>query len=298
MLELALNTLASGQNSDGGFGSVAGKRSNTEATALAFLALQSAAADSAIGAKARDWLAARQLTEGAWPLNDTAKEPSWCTALAILALRSSADDRARAIKAGNWLLDQAGSKPGMLAKLILFVKGQKRAVRLNQDLIGWPWTSGNFSWVEPTSYCLAALKNLKQYLPADKVGERIAQAELMIYDRICDGGGWNYGNSEVYGEKLWPYPDTTALALIATQDHRERQENQSSLRLLKELALKADSGLALAWACICFQVYGQNDAALKNSLERRFAKTQFLGETKTLALTVLALSDGAGHFRA
>jgi hypothetical protein len=101
----------------------------------------------------------------------------------------------------------------------------------------------------------------------------------------------------VYGEKLWPYPDTTALALIATQDRRERQENQQSLRLLNDLALKADSGLALSWAAVCFKLYGGNDAALKHSLTQRFAKTQFLGETKALALAILAVGGGAGHFR-
>ena len=297
MLELALNSLIKSQNADGGWGAVAGKRSNTEITALALLALRSAGADAAIIDKAQNWLIMRQLAEGSWPLNDSAKEPSWSTALAILALSGATESRDRVTKAGAWLLDRAGGKPGLLAKLLLFVKGHKRVVRLNPDFIGWPWTADHSSWVEPTSYCLTALKKIRAQLPTERLEERVAQAELMIYDRMCDGGGWNYGNSEVYGEKLWPYPDTTALALIATQDRRERQENQVSLRLLKELALKADSGLALAWASVCFSLYGQDDAALKNSSAERFAKTQFLGETKTLALAILATSDGARHFR-
>ena len=144
---------------------------------------------------------------------------------------------------------------------------------------------------------LIALKKLKQKLPAEPFQERIGQAELMIYDRMCAGGGWNYGNAEVYEEKLWPYPDTTALALIATQDRRQRNENQISLRLLHGLALKADSGLAIAWASICFALYGQNNLALQNALAQRFAKSQFLGENKALALALLALGDGARYFR-
>jgi len=297
LLELAAKILTSNQNADGGWGAVAGNASNTEATAIALLALQSAAADTPITDKAKSWLVKRQLADGCWPLNDNAKGPSWSTALAMLALSGLAEHRERVVKAGNWLLERAGGKPGLLANLIRFVKNQKKVVRLNEDLIGWPWTTDNFSWIEPTSYCLMALKKVKQQLPADKLQERIAQAELMIYDRMCDGGGWNYGNSEVYGEKLWPYPDTTALALIATQDHRERRENQLSLRLLKDLALKTDSGLALSWACVCYSLYGQDDADLKNSLADRFAKTGFLGENKTVALAVLAVGDGARHFR-
>jgi hypothetical protein len=300
MLSLAGNMLVKTQNSDGGWGAIAGKRSNTEATALALLALDSTSADTAIIDKAKNWLSMRQFANGSWPLNDTAKESSWSTALAALALgaiRGSNDDRRRAIKAAAWLLDQAGGKPGFLAKIILLVKGQKQVVRLDQNLIGWPWTEGNFSWVEPTSYCLIAVKKLQQSLPADKARERIAQAERLIYDRICDGGGWNYGNSEVFGEKLWPYPDVTALALIATHNHPERRENQLSLGVLRELALKTDSGLALSWALICHAVYGFQDPALKNALEQRFARSKFLDEIKTLALSILALSEGGRYFR-
>ena len=297
MLEQAVKLLVSAQNGDGGWGALAGRQSNTENTALSSLALRSAGVDGARVDQATRWLVKRQLADGSWPFNDHTKEPSWATALAIVALRDAVEQRERVIKAGHWLLERAGSAPGLLARLFLFVTGRKRVVRLNQDLVGWPWTTGNFSWVEPTCYSMIALTKLKQQLPADAVQERLGQAELMIYDRMCEGGGWNYGNAEVYDEKLWPYPDTTALALIATQNHRERKENQASLRLLNEMALNADSGLALSWAAICLALYGQDGAALKSSLAQRFAKTQFLGETKVLALTILALGDGARHFQ-
>jgi len=297
MLAQLVSSLLSEQNGDGGWGAVPGKQSNTEATAFAVLALESAAADASRIAKAKSWLINRQNGDGSWSLSDSTNGPSWVTALAIIALSGSAEESARVIKAGNWVLEQEGGKPGLLAQLILFVTRQKRAVRLNQDLTGWPWTTGNFSWVEPTSYFMIALKRLKPQLPTNAVQERLAQAELMIYDRMCDGGGWNYGNAEVYDEKLWPYPDTTALALIATQDRRERNENRLSLRVLNQLATEADSGLALSWAAICLALYGQDVAALKSLIVQRFAKTKFLGETKTLALAVLALGEGARYFR-
>jgi hypothetical protein len=298
MQDQVLSLLLSNQNRDGGWGAVANKQSNTEVTALGALALRSAGANGAAIEKAQSWLTQRQQADGSWPLNDRVKESAaWATALAMIALSEVPAQSERAVKAGNWLLQQAGGKPGLLAKLILFVTRQKRAVRLNQDLIGWPWTAGNFSWVEPTSYCVIALKKLKQKLPAEPFQERIDQAELMIYDRMCAGGGWNYGNAEVYDEKLWPYPDTTALALIATQDRRQRDENKISLRTLHELALKADSGLAIAWASICFALYGQDNSAFKSALAQRFAKSEFLGENKALALAQLALGDGARYFQ-
>jgi hypothetical protein len=297
MLDQALSLLLNQQNADGGWSAVAGKQSNTEATALAYLALNSVTADGSMTEKAKGWLIKRQHADGSWPLNEGAKGPSWVTAMAVIALSEAADQRGALVKAGNWILEQEGGKPGLLANLYLFVTRQKRAVRLNQDLIGWPWTTGNFSWVEPTSYCMIALKKLRRELPADAVQARLGQAEQMIYDRMCEGGGWNYGNSEVYEEKLWPYPDTTAFALIATQDRPDRKENQLSLSALDRMARQADSGLALSLSILCFSLYGKDVTGLKTLLTGRFAKTQFLGETKVLALAILALGDGARYFR-
>ena len=168
---------------------------------------------------------------------------------------------------------------------------------MNDDLIGWSWTAGSFSWVEPTSYCLLALKKMKARLSAEAVKERVDQAELMIYDRMCEGGGWNYGNAAVYGDPLWPYPDITALALIALQDHRERNENQVSLKVLAKTVETTDSGLALGWSSICLSLYGHDNSELRERLEQKFVKTKFLGETKPIALSILAAGDGPSLFR-
>ena len=299
MIEEATTLLLNGQNPDGGWGAVPGKKSNTEATALALLALRSIATGPAEPAaqKAEKWLIDRQNADGSWPLNDSLKGPSWSTALAIVALSDRADLRDRLVKAGNWALEQEGSKPGILANLILALTFQKKAVQLNEDLVGWSWTPNSFSWVEPTSYFLLALKKIRRHLAGKSIAERIQQGELMIYDRMCDNGGWNYGNSSVYGDRLWPYPDITAIALVALQDHPQRKENQLSLRALGEMAKYTDSGLALSWSAICLSLYGQDSAQLRQRLVQRFAKTKFLGETKAIALGVLAVADGARSFR-
>jgi Prenyltransferase and squalene oxidase repeat len=299
MLEEGTSLLLNSQNADGGWGAVAGRHSNTEATALALLALQSnaVAVDGPRIHKAKQWLAERQNPDGSWPLNGATKGPSWSTALAMIALSESADHQDQVMKAGNWALEQEGSKPGILAKLIRALSFQKKVVHLNEDLIGWSWTPNTFSWVEPTSYFLLALKKIKSRLPSKTVQERVEQGELMIYDRMCEQGGWNYGNASVYGDGLWPYPDVTAIALIALQDRRERKENQLSLRVLVDLAQSTDSGLALGWSLICLSVYGQDGSALKKRLKERFAKTKFLGETKAVALGILAGGNGAWYFR-
>jgi squalene-hopene cyclase-like protein len=297
-LDEAARLLVQSQNPDGGWGSTAGKQSNTESTSLGFMAVCSltGSGEAAAIQKAEQWLIQGQNADGSWSFAPGAKTPSWSTALATIALSESKDHSDRLVKAGNWILSQEGSKPGILAKLILALSFQKKVVHLNDDLIGWSWSPGSFSWVEPTSYFLLALKKIKTLLSAKAVQERIDQAELMIYDRMCEGGGWNYGNSAVYGDPLWPYPDTTAVALIALQDRRERKENQLSLRTLGESAQTVNSGLALGWSAICVSLYGQDNSVLKKSLAERFARTRFLGETKPIALAILAMGDGARFF--
>jgi squalene-hopene cyclase-like protein len=299
MLDQAAKLLRQTQNPDGGWGAIAGKQSNTESTALGLLALRSLddSRENSVLEKAEQWLANTQNPDGSWSYGAGSKAPSWSTALAVMALSDSSVEGERLVRAGNWILAQEGSKPGILAKLILALSFQKKAVRLNDDLVGWSWTPGSFSWVEPTSYCLLALKKMKARLSAEAVKERVDQAELMIYDRMCEGGGWNYGNAAVYGDPLWPYPDITALALIALQDHKERNDNRISLRALSKMAETTDSGLALGWATICLSVYGEDISELRKRLDQKFARTKFLGETKPVALAILASEDGARLLR-
>ena len=150
----------------------------------------------------------------------SAKEGSWTSGLAIIALSAFSEHREAVRRAARWLLQQEGSKPGLLAQIILFVTGKSNINELNNDLIGWSWVPNSFSWVEPTTmYALIALKKARPLVSDSNVVERINQGEAVIYDRMCKEGGWNYGNSKVLDYALWPYADITAVALIALQDH-------------------------------------------------------------------------------
>jgi len=169
---------------------------------------------------------------------------------------------------------------------------------LDPLLSGWSWTPDAFSWVEPTSYALIATKMLKAHLAGTNVHKRIQQGEMLIYDRMCKNGGWNYGNSRVLrGEPLWPYPEVTAVALIALQDQAKMRATQVSLQALETMMQAASSGMALGWGILCLEVYREDVGQLKKILAKNFQKTGFLGEIKPLALSVLAFGDGAKLFR-
>jgi hypothetical protein len=84
---------------------------------------------------------------------------------------------------------------------------------------------------------------------------RIEAGEQLLLDRVCSVGGWNYGNRQVYGHDLWPYVPTTALALLALQDHRELPSVKRSLEQMQKDLLTERSTLALALARVCLDVY-------------------------------------------
>ena len=217
--------------------------------------------------------------------------------MAITALGDIAEHSERVLAAARWLLEQEGSKPGILAEIILWATGKSGVNKLNKDLIGWSWVPNSFSWVEPTSYALIALKKQRAHLAGTNVDERIRQADAMIYDRMCNGGGWNYGNSKVLDYALWPYPDITALALIAMQDHAGEKANQESLQVLSKTRARDRFRLWPLLGGHLSQPLWPRQFGVSKQIEKRFAATAFLGETKTLALAVIALGGKTNPFR-
>ena len=89
-------------------------------------------------------------------------------------------------------------------------KQEKSIFSHDPCLIGWPWVENTHSWVEPTSLALLALK-----ICGYAGHPRVVEAVRMILDRQLPEGGWNYGNTGVFGKTLRPEPESTGLALTA-----------------------------------------------------------------------------------
>jgi hypothetical protein len=299
MLEVAIDRLLGAQNEDGGWGSFKGRRSNTESTAFVLMALKSLESNfyDRQATAGLQWLLRQQKEDGSFSLNDTSKQSSWTTPIAALALLPFKEQEEHALRAAKWVLTQEGRTPGWVASLLVRLSLVKKVTELDPSLTGWSWTVGTFSWVEPTSYSLMALKKLKRNLGGTNCDERIRQGETLIYDRMCENGGWNYGNSRVLGEALWPYPDVTAVALIALQDRAASEANQKSLRALDSMMRETATGIALGWGIICLTIYNQDLREWKKVITETFEKTKFLGETKAIALALLAFGNGADLFR-
>lgn len=277
------------QRTDGGWSAGGGGPSATETTALAAMALRGDG-PQALSARERalEWLRGSQRADGSWAPATGISVSGWMTSLVVIALADSSADRERARAGARWLLDQKGRGYAWLTRLFFRLFPDRVVIDLDAELTGWPWFPGTFSWVEPTAWALIALKSLREELPGDLTSPRIGEAERMILDRSCAGGGWNYGNSRVYDEELWPYPDTTALALIALQDRSDLPEVAAGLSALAKMLEENHSVLATSLGLLCFRLFGREEAALHERLESRLENSPYV-DTRALAMAALAL---------
>ncbi len=302
-----LNFLLEHQNKDGSWGFSPGKAGAIEPTAYALMSL--ASEESAHGAVERSltFLKKTQTARGAWPINtqDT-EEAAWATAIAGLALLRFEGTESICRTAAQFVEGSFARHPR--SWILRFADWMRSfdASYVEENLRGWKWTPDTANWVEPTSYALLFLKKFLRSSASSSPeagGSRdlkpvIAEAESLLYQRMCKEGGWNYGNARVLGEELRPYPLTTAIALIALQNP-SNQECQRSLAYLQRAAADERSALALCMAVHCLSLYGIQAERWMRAATVLYDETQFLQNIKTSALALLALQslNGENAFR-
>jgi hypothetical protein len=166
-------------------------------------------------------------------------------------------------------------------------------IPLDSSLQAWSWVEGTLSWVEPTAWCVLLLKQHAGRRANPDAPERIRVGEQMLADRACQDGGWNYGNSKVYGQDLLPYVPTTALALLALQDRRSGAVVRGLERLERDVVTER-SAMALSLALICLRIYGRPTTVpeehLKKLLSERYVNAGLNDDLLGLAMALYALN--------
>ena len=276
-----------------GWGYYNGKSSRIEPSCWALLSLGSAwsSADGAWNSFAQphlEFLQARQAAEGLLIETEPALASFGANGLAALVLtRYSAqvprDTVARLFRA-----------------LVTFKGVRVEAGDSVQDntLQGWPWIRDTFSWAEPTSWCLLALKRAASDSRGDSGAARIAEAERLMINRSCRTGGWNYGNASALGQELRAYVPTTALGLLAMQDRREDPVVQRSLAFLDEAHSRERTASALALASLALRVYGRATDDVDQRLVEAVPTSERLGNLQAMAMAVYALTAGRHNVEA
>ena len=259
-----------------------------EATCLAELAL--APERPASSSAAILFLLKSQLSDGGWPAFLGDSEGSWTTALALCTLNSTGDFTAAREKAFRWLYAERGREGHWFWRWKF--KTSDRNVRFDPDKYGWPWVTGSASWVIPTAFSIIAIEQFTVCNRSEESEKRIHLGVEMLLDRACVDGGWNSGNSLVYGVPLRPHVEATAIALLALQDEQRTEMIQKSLSWLRQNAASVDSVSSLAWCILSLFVYQEPIGGLKNRLATIIGDGRDIRNNATLATAILALKCG------
>jgi hypothetical protein len=127
---------------------------------------------------------------------------------------------------------------------------------LDGSLVGWPWTEGAFSWVEPTAWGILAYEAVD--MPD---APRAVEGRTLLLDRQISSGGWNYGSKKSFGRELIPFPDTTSIALLALAGRVPAETIQPSITYLERDAETQESPYSLALSLLALDVCGSPLAA-------------------------------------
>jgi len=231
-----------------------------------------------------------QLLDGSWPSFIGDGESSWTTALAICVLNSANDSSGARERGQSWLLKTKGREGDWFWRWKF--KLADRAVRFNPDRYGWPWLPGSASWIIPTAFSVIAIKQFTACSRSETSEGRIRLGVGMLLDRVCLGGGWNSGNSVVYGVPLPAHVEATAIALLALQDEERTPVIQASLGWLKQRSSSIESVESLAWCILSLFVYKEPVEQLKAKLATLVGDGRGIRDNATLATAILALKCG------
>jgi hypothetical protein len=266
--------LLTGRNADGGWGYYRGKVSRLEPTCWALLALAGYSETSDQARVLSTWPA-----PGGVLLDGPAVPNYGFHGVGLLALQALGIEH----EAGNATL---------LASLQR-ARGTTLASspinRQDNSLQAWSWTPDTFSWVEPTAWCLLALKKWSRADNSLVDRARVAQGEALLIDRCSPAGGWNYGNSNMLGKELHPYVSTTAIALMAMQDRADLVAVRRSGDFLERHMLAERSGLAFSLALLALRVLGRPHEHLFTAIKKQTATTLMLGNHLNVALSLYSL---------
>ena len=269
--------LVAGRNADGGWGYYRDKKSRLEPTCWAVLALTAGGRNrSAAGAALTRWPARDGLL-----LERAGGDPNYAfQGLALLALHAAGYDH----RDGNRALLDGLQRVKGLAVQASTINRQDNSIQ------AWSWIDDTFSWVEPTAWCLLALKTCAP--PGHRIDPvRMRDAERLLVDRSCRGGGWNYGNSNMLGKELAAYVPTTAVALLALQGGDSEPVTTQALEFLERHSTSERSAMALGLASRALRAYGRDTTAVRAALREQLPITVALGNHAAAAAALYALMN-------
>lgn len=267
--ELAQSHLLSRRDRAGAWSYSVGRSPAAEPTVLACLGLlesrtrtASAVTHQAVQ-EAALWLQGMQQEDGSVGVSSSLRQPGWPTPYAIILWNVLGIAQEQRRRASSWLLAQKG------VAVTNRSSGSYGPVGHDGSLVGWPWIAGTHSWVEPTALSIIALQ-------AEGLGShpRVAEGTMVIIDRALPRGGWNYGNTLVFGRELRPQPGPTGLALLALASREDKGRPRSvdpAIEYLRKALPSVRAPISLGWGVLGLRAWNACPAAALTWLAESYA---------------------------
>ena len=270
---------------EGGFSDRPGGRYRPDATAWAIIVLSAHEPGHNLLGPARSRLARDQADDGRISIAPDHPEAFWPTPLAVLAWQDSTAQHDQHARAVGFLLRTTGRH---------WKKRPNDPIAHDSALKGWPWIAETHSWVEPTALSVLALRGAGYDDHA-----RVQEAVHLLIDRQLPHGGWNYGNTVVFGQELRPFPDSTGAALHALAGLVPREQVQRSLEYLAIRIGQARTPIALGWGLLGLGSWGAFPAEARSWVAECLDRQERYGpyDTASLCLLLLPLLSPAGLAR-
>ncbi len=246
-----------------------------DSTAWAVLALLKAGGKNPAVEAGRAALAGSQMPDGRVSFSGM-RSVFWPTSLAVLAWEGSGQYENAQKKAVSFLIRTTGRH---------WKKPAGDPVANDPSIKGWPWIEGTHSFVEPTALALLVLEKMRQ-----TAHPRFREGLDMLVNRQLPHGGWNYGNTLVYGNELLPFPDMTGMALAALAGHAPREKIAGSILYLRNQAAGCRTPLSLAWALFGLGAWNEFPAEGVAWIEETLKRQGKFGVYGTSLLSLLALA--------
>lgn len=281
ILRHALQYLRSLQLSYGGFPYSAGEEARPDTTAWAIISMSAWEFDRESCDRGRAYLASQQATDGRISISPAHPDASWPTPLAIMAWQHFPQFRQGRDRAVQFLLNFAGHH---------FKKTDNRIMGHDPSIVGWPWIAGTHSWIIPTGLAMTALQQVGLGAHA-----RVIEGQQMLLDRQLSSGGWNYGNTFVFGKELHPLPECTGLALQALADSISIHEIEKSLHYLLQELPHIRTPISLAWALLGLGAWGLKPADTEELALASLRRQERYGLYPVHSLALLLYAVKASH---
>ncbi len=257
VLHAISTTISQLQLPSGGFPYQVGNEARPDSTAWAVIGLSMVDTPEFVCEQGRAYLQQHQDTMGRVCISPSHPQASWPTPLAMLAWHSSPKYELYEKHASEFLLAFTGNH---------FPKSDPSIIGHDPTIIGWPWIADTHSWIIPTGMAILALQ-----VAGLGAHSRVKEGQAMILDRQLPHGGWNYGNTSVFGKELHPLPECTGIALQALANDTDRQDVEESLDYLLKKLPTLHTPISLGWALLGLGTWGlrpsQSEELILKSLE-------------------------------